>query len=230
MSSKRTYKTFVHKDAEFRICCEQFETVTLEIIRQRKILEDYIARHPEFQTTFTPIALKPDAPDSARRMAAAAKLVGTGPMAAVAGVMAQLAGEAAIEHGAKEAIVENGGDIYLHTTESVTIGLFSGGGKTVNKLAFAIDPQDTPLAICSSSGLMGHSKSLGQCDLATVVAKDAALADAAATQAANHVKTIDDIEPTLNQIAAISGIDGILIVKDGQVGLAGKLPKLIKTT
>ena len=230
MNRKRVYKTFVHKDAEFRICCEQYETVTLEIIRQRKILEDYIARHPEFQTTFTPIALKSDAPDSARRMARAAELVGTGPMAAVAGTMAQLAAEAGIQNGCTEVIIENGGDIYLKTTKAVTIGLFSGGGKAVNKLAFAIEPQDTPLAICSSSGLMGHSKSFGQCDLATVVAKDAALADAAATQAANHVKTIEDIEPALNQIAAIGSIDGILIVKDGQIGLAGKLPQLIKTT
>ena len=71
--------------------------------------------------------------------------------------------------------------------------------------------------------------SLGMCDLATVVAKEAALADAAATQAANLVKTVDDVEPTLNQIAAIEGLDGVLIIKDGQVGLAGKLPPLVKT-
>ena len=227
-SVKRIYCTFVHKEAEFRICCEQFEAVTLEIIRQRKILEDYIARHPEFQTSLTPLELKVDAPLSARRMAASAKLAGTGPMAAVAGTMAQLAVEEAVRCGAKEAIVENGGDIYIHSTEPVTIGLFSGGGKSVNKLAFAIDPKDMPLAICSSSGLMGHSQSFGQCDLATVVAKDAALADAAATQTANKVKTIDDIEPTLNEIAAIEGIDGVLIVKEAQIGLAGKLPQLVK--
>lgn len=227
--SRRTYQTFVHKEAEFRICCDAFEAVTLEIIRQRKILEDYIARHPEFQASLTPVELKADAPLSARRMAAAARLAGTGPMAAVAGTMAQLAVEEAIRCGDKEAIVENGGDIYIHSTEPVTIGLFSGGGKSVNKLAFAIEPADMPLAICSSSGLMGHSMSFGQCDLATVVAKDAALADAAATQAANKVKTIDDIEPTLNEIAAIEGIDGVLIIKEAQIGLAGKLPRLVKT-
>ncbi len=229
-NTKRSYRTFVHKEAEFRICCDAYETVTLEIIRQRKILEDYIVRHPEFQTSLTPIELKPDAPLSARRMAHAAERVGIGPMAAVAGTMAQLAVEAAIDSGVKEAIVENGGDIYLHSAEPVTIGLFSGGDKTVNKLAFAIEPQDMPLAICSSSGLMGHSQSFGQCDLATVVAKDAALADAAATQAANNVKTVKDIEPTLNKIADIKGINGILIVKDRKIGLSGQLPQLVKMT
>ena len=75
---------------------------------------------------------------------------------------------------------------------------------------------------------MGHSLSLGQCDLATIVAKDAALADAAATLAANLVKTVADVEPALNDIVSIEGISGVLIVKDGHVGLAGKLPPLVK--
>ena len=70
--------------------------------------------------------------------------------------------------------------------------------------------------------------SLGQCDLATVAAKDAALADAAATEAANLVRAIEDVDPTLQRIAAIEGVDGLLIVKDDRVGLAGRLPKLVK--
>ena len=109
MNHKRVYKTFVHKEAVFRICCEQFETVVSEIRRQRKILEDYIAGHVEFQTSLVPIELKADAPESAKRMESASRLVGTGPMAAVAGAMAQLAAEAAIKKQCSEVIVENGG-------------------------------------------------------------------------------------------------------------------------
>ena len=71
---------------------------------------------------------------------------------------------------------------------------------------------------------MGHSLSLGQCDLATVVAKDAALADAAATLAANLVKTVADVEPALNQMVSIEGVSGVMIVKNGHVGLAGNSP------
>ena len=71
--------------------------------------------------------------------------------------------------------------------------------------------------------------SLGQCDLATVVAKDAALADAAATQAANLVRTPEDMDAALERIAAIEGIAGVLIVQDDRVGLAGRLPRLVKT-
>ncbi|MCF7956962.1 MAG: UPF0280 family protein [Phycisphaerae bacterium] len=228
MNHKRTCQTFIHKEAVFRICSDQYDAVTDEILRQRKILEAYITDHPEFQHAFEPIELKPNAPEVAHRMAHAAKRVGLGPMAAVAGTMAQLAVEAALNKGAKEAIVENGGDIYLKTTKPVIIGLYAGDNDKLNKLAFELQPEETGISICSSSGKMGHSTSLGNCDLATVVAKDAALADTAATHAANCVKSKDDVETTLNKIAAIEGIDGILIIKEGQIGLAGKLPKLVK--
>jgi ApbE superfamily uncharacterized protein (UPF0280 family) len=225
---KRLYRPFVHKEAVFRICCERYAIVTAEIITQRRILERYIDTHPEFLRALEPVTPLSGAPEVARRMARAAQLTGVGPMAAVAGAMAQLVVEAAIDAGASEVIVENGGDIYIQADSPVTIVLHTGAAKIGDSLAFSIQPQDTPLAICSSSGKMGHSMSLGECDLATVVAKDAALADAAATLAANLVKTVDDVDTALEKIIAVEGIDGVLIVKDDRVGLAGKLPSLVK--
>ena len=97
MSQKRTYRTFTHKEALFRICSEQFDAAVARIVQQRRILEDYIERHPDFQHSFKPVELHPDAPEVAQRMARAARLVGVGPMAAVAGAMAQCAAEAALE-------------------------------------------------------------------------------------------------------------------------------------
>lgn len=228
MNQKRTYRNFTHREAVFRICCEKFEAVTEEVVRQRRILDDYIKSHPAFRDSFEPIKLHDDAPEVARRMARAGSLVGVGPMAAVAGAMAQCAAEAALKAGAEEVIVENGGDIYLRAVEPVIISLNTGTAELSNRLAFSLQPSNTPISICSSSGQMGRSKSLGKCDLATVVAKDAALADAAATQAANLVKVEEDVNPALEHIAAIKGIDGVLIVKNDRVGLAGKLPPLVK--
>jgi hypothetical protein len=82
--------------------------------------------------------------------------------------------------------------------------------------------------VCSSSGRFGHSLSFGRCDLATVVAGSGALADAAATLAANCVRTGDDVEPTLERVMAIPGIEGVLIVQDDRVGVAGDLPRLVQ--
>jgi ApbE superfamily uncharacterized protein (UPF0280 family) len=228
MGHKRTYRTFTHKEAVFRICFKSYDTVTAEIIRQRKILELYIDRHPEFGRSFVPIEVHDDAPQVARQMAQAARLVGVGPMASVAGAMAQCACQVALDASDTEAIVENGGDIYLKAAEPVLIALGTGTVKVANNLAFSLNPNDTPVSICSSSGRMGHSKSFGKCDLATVVAKDAALADAAATQSANMVKSIEDVDHALERIKNIEGVEGVIIVKDERIGLAGKLPSLVR--
>jgi ApbE superfamily uncharacterized protein (UPF0280 family) len=228
MTTKRTYRTFTYREAVFRIYCEKFDVVTAEIVRQRRILEDYIARHPEFRQSLEPLELLAGAPEVAQSMARAAKLVGVGPMAAVAGAMAQFAGLAAPNAGAREVIVDNGGDIYIRIVEPAIIGLKTGTADLGDRLAFSLKADDTPISICSSSGKMGHSMSLGECDLATVVAKDAALADAAATAAANLVKNVDDIDPALERISAIEGVDGVVIVNGARIGLAGKLPPLVK--
>ena len=228
MSRKRTHRTFTYREAVFRICCEKFDAVTAEIVRQRRILEEYIALHPDFRQSLEPLELLAGAPEVAQSMARAAKLVGVGPMAAVAGAMAQFAGQSALDAGVQEVIVDNGGDIYICAVEPVIIGLKTGTADLGDRLAFSLQADDTPISICSSSGMMGHSMSLGECDLATVVAKDAALADAAATKAANLVRDIDDLDSALENISVIRGVDGVMIVKGARVGMAGKLPPLIK--
>lgn len=228
MSKKRKYRTFTHKEAVFRICCSQFDAVTSEILRQRRSLEEYIERHRDFRLSLEPLEPLADAPEVAERMARAAKLVGVGPMAAVAGAMAQFAAEAGIRAGAREAIVENGGDIYIKAVEPVIIALVTGAEKTSGNLGLALEPDDTPIAVCSSSGKMGHSKSLGKCDLASVIASDAALADAAATYAANLVSSVEDIDSALQSVVAIDGVDGAIIAQGERIGFAGRIPPLVK--
>ncbi len=228
MAKKRTYRTFIHREAVLSICCDRFDAVTAEIVRQRQILQDYIKNHPDFRNSFEPVEPRGDAPEIAQRMARAGRLVGVGPMAAVAGAMAQRGAEAAMEAGASEVIVDNGGDIYLRITSPALIGLGTGTTELAGRLAFSLQADDTPVAICSSSGKMGHSTSLGKCNLAAVVAKDAALADAAATQAANLVTIVEDVDAALERIVGIEGIDGVMIIKDDRVGLAGQLPPLVK--
>lgn len=224
----RDYRLFTYRDARFRICCEQFDAVAAEIVRQRQILEDYIAADPRFAASFAPVDVLPGAPPVARWMAEAARAAGVGPMAAVAGAMAELAGRAGLAAGAAEAIVDNGGDIFVAARAPVEVGLYAGTARLGDRLGLAVLPEDMPLAVCSSSGRMGRSASLGDCDLATVVAKDTALADAAATLAANLVRRIDDVNPALERVCSVAGVLGVLIVKDDRVGLAGRLPRLIR--
>jgi hypothetical protein len=224
----RTYDRFTHKDASLRYCSTRGDIIRRELVRQRELLDGYIRGHPEFASSLEPVEPRPGAPEIAVRMARAAERTGVGPMAAVAGAMAQACAEAALAAGAVEAIVENGGDLYLVSPREAVVGLFAGDHPLSGKLALRLPPGRMPVSICSSSSYLGHSLSLGECDLATVVALDAALADAAATLAGNLVRTVEDVEPTLERVRSIEGVQGVLIIKDRRVGLAGDFPELIR--
>lgn len=224
----RVYRSFSWKDTNLRVACEAFDLVTQTVVEERRKLERYIGRHPEFKTTLIPVVLLAEAPEVARRMAVAATLTGLGPMASVAGALAQMGVEAAMAAGCREAIVENGGDLFIHSDTEVTIGLYAGDNAIGNQLAFRINPQNLPLSLCSSSSTMGHSLSFGQCDLATVIAKDGALADSAVTLVCNLIKTEHDLTPVLNDVGAIPGIGGIFAVKNQKIGMWGQLPDLVR--
>ena len=224
----RAWTVFQLKEADVRISSPMSDLVVAEVRRLRSVLEAYIERQPAFKAALVPIDLLAGAPPVAAAMAEAARACGVGPMAAVAGAVAQAAAEAALAAGAGEAIVENGGDTWIASPREVTVGLYAGEHPMSGRLALRISPDRLPLSVCSSSGRFGHSLSFGRCDLATVVAGSGALADAAATLAANSVRTVDDVEPTLERVMAIPGIEGVLIVQDDRVGVAGDLPRLVQ--
>lgn len=156
-------------------------------------------------------------------------------MAAVAGITAQLAAirssVTARNYKATEIIIENGGDIFILPLEKsapVIAGIFSGLGSKFSGLALKIEPALQGTAVCSSSGRMGHSISFGDCDLCTVVSKNAALADAAATLGGNMVKTEGDLEASAEKLAAIKGVDGVLLIKNEKLAIAGRMPAIIR--
>ena len=224
----RRYISYSLKGANYRICSSRTDAIKREIRFQRRVLIEYIGRHPEFLDSLEPIELQSDPPEIVRKMHCASQKTGVGPMACVAGATAQLAAEAAVRNGACEAIVENGGDIYLVSNDEILVGIYARGSLLSGKVAFRIVPSRLPVALCSSSGKMGHSLSLGDCDLATVIAKEAALADAAATQACNWVKREEDIAPAAEKILNIGGVQAVLIVKNDKVALSGDLPELVQ--
>lgn len=224
----RSFQTFSWKDTHLKVYGSQFEVITESIVCERKKIEEYIQQHPEFAGALKPIKILPKAPSIVKKMAQAADKTGLGPMASVAGTLAQCGVEAALEAGCRDALVENGGDMYIASESPVTIGIYAGNNSIGAQLAFHILPEELPLAICSSSSKMGHSLSFGNCELATVIAKEAALADSAATLVCNSISIHDDVEHVLDTVGAIDGIEGILVVKDNRVGLWGKLPQIVR--
>jgi ApbE superfamily uncharacterized protein (UPF0280 family) len=191
------------------------------VVKYRKQLEGYIERHPKFLTSLEPLAVT-DAPHIVVEMANAAERTGVGPMAAVAGAIAEFVGKELLE-SSPEVIVENGGDIFIKSQKDRTIGIYAGKSPLTGKVGLDIKGKDTPLGICTSSGTVGHSLSLGKADAVIALSKSTALADAAATAIGNIIKSADDIPRGIERAISIKGLNGIIIIKDDRIGFWGKV-------
>lgn len=226
-----TSREFHYKDAHFHIVTDFWDPVINRILDDRHELEDFIKNWKYFQNSLKPVLINnsEDIPESVRRMQVASLATGLGPMASVAGTLAQLAAETSREKGSVNTIIENGGDIYLDCSEDVIIGLYTGMNQHFKNLALEVTSNIQPLAICTSSGRMGHSLSFGDCDIVTVLSSDASLADGAATLGCNSVHCRDDIEPVLNRLINIEGVRGAIIIRDEYFGAVGDVPPLVKS-
>ncbi|MFC1872452.1 UPF0280 family protein [Chloroflexota bacterium] len=190
--------------------------------KYREMLERYIAHNPAFLISLEPLPEDDKAPLIAQNMMQAGVKAGVGPMAAVAGAMAEYIGAELLKYS-PELIIENGGDIFLASAITREIAIYAGDSPLTGKIGLEIDPADTPLGICTSSGTVGHSLSFGKADAVVIVAKSATLADAVATAAANLVKTPEDIQPALDFAASVSGIRGAIIVMGQHAGFWGDI-------
>ncbi len=195
------------------------------IKKQRDLLERYIEEDHAFLHSLVPCQLKPGAPQIAVDMARAARLAGVGPMAAVAGAFAHYIGTA-LARRSRDVIVENGGDIYIRTTRQRRIGIFAGPSPLSNRLALSIRPEDTPLGVCTSSGTVGPSLSLGSADAVVVLAPSAILADAVATATGNLVQTKEDLQRAAEFAGGVMGVSGVVVIKDDGLAACGNLKLL----
>ena len=211
-------ETDLHISAEKDLSNEAMEAVKI----YRRDLEDFMEKHPVFKDTFKPYAVPDDAPQIIKDMAEAASRVNVGPMAAVAGAIAERVGRDLLKLS-KQAIVENGGDIFIETSVPRSIGIFAGSSPLSNKIAINIRPEQTPLGVCTSAGTVGPSVSLGAADAVVVLSKWAALADAAATAIGNRVHQKEDIDQALKYAQEIEGILGVLIIKEDRMGAWGEI-------
>lgn len=124
------------------------------------------------------------------------------PLIAVAGAVADAVADFLVERGASWAVVNNGGDvaIRLGKGESASVGVLPGLRSAEPVARFRILPEDA-VGGAATSGAGGRSFTLGIADSVTVLAGTAAVADVAATLAANRV---DLDSPAVERVLAES--------------------------
>jgi hypothetical protein len=234
MYEKRSYRSlFSNELVMFDVCvgetdlligCDSDLTVqALSCVRRaRSALDKHISEYPDFKSSLEPLKLENTYDPLVESMISAGLAAGTGPMAAVAGAVSEFVGKELLKYS-KQVFVENGGDIYFASTKDRIIAIYAGKSVLSNKVGIRIKKEIFPLGICTSSGTVGHSYSMGKADAVTIVSENAALADAVATAAGNLIKTSDDIENALNFAMGIKGVIGAIAIIKDKLGAAGDL-------
>jgi uncharacterized protein len=188
----------------------------------RRELEKFIFDYPWFEKSFNPVEVKQDAHPLIKLMSECSFIANVGPMASVAGAIAEFIGLDFIKKYNEDIIIENGGDIFLYTTKERKIQIYTKNKFFKDKLNIKITELNTPIGICTSSGKFGHSISLGSSDTVTILSKSATLSDALATAVGNIVQTPNDINKALDYAKSINGVDGAIIICDDKIGIIGE--------
>ena len=232
MTNKNLFKQVFHyKKSDCTIISDiepGIETAKASIKCNLKLLEDYIKKHPRFLFSLEPVPIS-EKPEVVRLMGESSTKAGVGPMAAVAGVLADLAVKAMVNAGCNVAVVENGGEVAAVSNQPIDIALVAGEEPLSKEMGFRL--KEFPLGVATSSGRFSHAFSFGDADAVTIFAIDAGVADAAATAVANLIIG-DDIKRIIKKgieyALSIPGVNGIFILYREVVGKGGHVPELIK--
>jgi len=192
------------------------------LYEQRAYIESFIKDNQIFFTSLIPLHGCNASASIIREMINSSRLADVGPMASVAGAIAHFVGDGLLKYS-NEVIVENGGDLFIKTKSCVKIGIFAGKSPLSNKIGINVFPDNKPLAVCTSSGTVGHSYSMGLADAVTIISESCALADAVATSTGNRVKKKQDIEGAIEYAKTIKGVKAVLIIIDKYMGAWGEL-------
>ncbi|PLX33856.1 MAG: hypothetical protein C0604_02770 [Clostridiales bacterium] len=235
MHEERTYRklmrpdglasfTVIENESDLHISAESNleQNARLALLEIRSQLCGYISCHPEFGSSLVPVRVASSAPLIIQKMAQAASIANVGPMASVAGAVAEFVGKSLLKNS-DEVIVENGGDLFIKCKDAKKVLVHAGDSAFSEKLSIVLQPSDYPTGVCTSSGKIGHSLSFGKADAVVALSRNTCLADAAATAVANKVKCTQDIESALSWGMDLPGISGLLIIIDDKLGASGNI-------
>jgi ApbE superfamily uncharacterized protein (UPF0280 family) len=220
---------FQQKETIVTIIAEKgtyIETAKKEIRKRRNEIEQFIQEDEFFENSLKPYSCSKKGPEIIKKMCESSEKLNVGPMATVAGIIAEYAVKAMISKGAKHAIVDNGGDIAIFSNRTVNVGIYTGN-RCTGRFAFQVLSKDEILGICTSSGKIGHSLSFGNTDAVTVISHDVAVADAAATALGNLVYTRQDVKNAFKVLDGINEIIGAAVIIGDKIGLWGDVPQIV---
>lgn len=231
---ERFYRSFINDKnfVKFEVIVEETNLLIMakenlkkeiknEVVKQREILKNYIKEHPDFLYSFEPIIVETEE-EIIKLMSESSLLTKTGPMASVAGAIAEIIGKKFLKYS-DEIIIENGGDIFAKLNNDFRVAIFAGRSPFSMKIGIKLKKREIPYGIATSSGTVGHSISFGNADAVTVISPSATLSDGCATYFGNMIKNKIEKELIISELKNFPFIEGIVIIKDKEIFIWGDL-------
>ena len=205
------------------LCDEPLEHDALRSLTlARKEVERAIRARPSFATSLVPLDAAADDAPLVRAMCDSARAWNVGPMAAVAGAIAERVARDLLEH-CNTVMVENGGDIFARANDPVHFGLYTGARSPFSdRLAFTVNAS-AGVAVCTSSGTVGPSLSFGHADAVVAIGASAAWADAAATSIANRIQAPQDVDRVVESERERGELLGLIACCGDRLGAWGNV-------
>ena len=212
----------VRKETDL-FCCTSVDLEAFiegRVLFYRNQLESYIRERPEFFKSLRPVPPDPLAPKIVKEMVEASAALGVGPMACVAGAVAEFIGRD-IDPRSDEYIIENGGDIFLRTRRERIVLVYAEG--------FSLQREDRPEIEGRGSGVRhmhlvrdrGSLVSFGRADAVCVIGRSSLFADGLATRLGNIVHKEEDIAAALEEGSTFPGVTAVLIILGKKLGAWG---------
>lgn len=196
------------------------------VVEERSKIEKEIAKNLLFKYSLEPIEINNEInalPGIIKKMLYAARCANVGPMASVAGAIAEiLCGKLINKFDA--GIIENGGDIALFGDRDFKVKIYAGNSVFSNKFFISLNPAklfpNKILGVCTSSSSVGPSMSFGDSDATTIISNSPAIADAFATSLGNLVKNEKEgLEKVIEYAKKFNEIYGICIIAKDKIGV-----------
>ncbi len=185
-------------------------------------IEGYIACDKGFLHALHPLKVSETAPDIIRDMSRYSEEADVGPMAGVAGAIAEYIGKRlSLRH--RLVFCNNGGDIYYRSPMEELFFLAAPGSPLDNLIKICVPPAIEGKGLCTSSGTFGHSINMGRAYAVTILAKNACLADVLATAVSNRVRSHLDLEKVLKWCTEKKCIEGVVILVDDHLAAWGDI-------
>jgi ApbE superfamily uncharacterized protein (UPF0280 family) len=192
------------------------------VLKYRAQLEETIENNSSFLHSLLPVDLRSPYP-MIDAMVKKSREAGVGPMAGVAGAVAEFVGKGLLSL-TDEIIVENGGDVFLKSGADRTVLLYAGEDSPFkDRLRIRLRGGGQPRGLATSSRTIGHSLSLGNTDATLIIADSAVTADVFATAVGNRVKRADDLQGAVEFALSFRSIKGGLILIGDRMAAFGEI-------